>query len=657
MGQLRPAGCLLIAIDLALFVFLSFRPLTVDHGDDVGDGFSHVVLPRPRPVRGSRVIAFYLVALSIAAVLAGLRPGPSTVYQALVGRLALLALDRPATIALYAARVDATVRLVIFANVFAFAAVLRATPGRRAIVALNALLFGALVLGIDATGVVTAALAGLPVEPAALVSSLLVVGVSVVVMMRLMATTFAVPRPCLIPQFGERHRYANATLLAGVLLSTAVVIGALDVIETVVVSDRGASFLTVFVGLPLIYNGLLVFLLVTLPRSERPVSDERPPITVITPAFNEEAGIAVTLASLDRAAARYGGPVTVLLIDDGSVDQTFEVANEAIAAFSSATGHILNLGHQGKSGALNSGLNAAESEIVIRVDADVTIEEDALIHLPAWFADPTVGMVGALDLPNLELRSWYARGRLFECLMAFAFARVALQRLNAINCIPGTFMAFRRGPAQAVGGFVSGMNGEDADLTLLIGRLGYRVMLDTRIRIYEDVPGTLRDFREQRVRWSRAGVQNFSRHSPPRGGPGTPRAWFFYVRVATVKATAILRPLIFATGIELGLLDPATRSRAPFVLLLYLISGVPSIVVISILAVRNELSRHLKWLPLWFPFTLARRVISFEGILTLPTRGVPHSMPAVLAALTGRHERPGDDRSLSEADHSWLSRS
>ncbi|MGI8449378.1 MAG: hypothetical protein ACR2MP_19810, partial [Streptosporangiaceae bacterium] len=38
------------------------------------------------------------------------------------------------------------------------------------------------------------------------------------------------------------------------------------------------------------------------------------------------------------------------------------------------------------------------------------------------------------------------------------------------------------------GGFPVGMNGEDADLTMQIGRLGYRVVVDPRIRSYEDVP-------------------------------------------------------------------------------------------------------------------------------------------------------------------------
>jgi cellulose synthase/poly-beta-1,6-N-acetylglucosamine synthase-like glycosyltransferase len=84
--------------------------------------------------------------------------------------------------------------------------------------------------------------------------------------------------------------------------------------------------------------------------------------------------------------------------------------------------------------------------------------------------------------------------------------------------IPGTFTAFRRAPAEAVGGFPVGMNGEDTDLTMQLGRLGYRAVIDPRIRCYEDVPRTAAEFVEQRTRWARAGFHVFARHEPLRSG-------------------------------------------------------------------------------------------------------------------------------------------
>ena len=77
-------------------------------------------------------------------------------------------------------------------------------------------------------------------------------------------------------------------------------------------------------------------------------------------------------------------------------------------------------------------------------------------------------------------------------------------------------------PAETAGGFPVGMNGEDADLTMQIGRLGYRVVVDPRIRSYEDVPGTIGEFVEQRTRWARGGIHAYARHVPLRSGGAGP---------------------------------------------------------------------------------------------------------------------------------------
>ncbi len=57
-------------------------------------------------------------------------------------------------------------------------------------------------------------------------------------------------------------------------------------------------------------------------------TQERPPIEVIIPAFNEELNIAHLLRTIDTAAGRYEGPVRVIMCDDGSTDDTFRLSSE-----------------------------------------------------------------------------------------------------------------------------------------------------------------------------------------------------------------------------------------------------------------------------------------------------------------------------------------
>ena len=191
---------------------------------------------------------------------------------------------------------------------------------------------------------------------------------------------------------------------------------------------------------------------------------------------------------------------------------------------------MLNAPNGGQAAALNRGIKITSADILIRIDADCVMGEDALVYCMPWFADPQIGSVGAVEMPRTDTVTWFSRLRTLEALFQFAFARVAENAVDGIVVIPGTFTAFRRAPALTAGGFPIGMNGEDTDLTMHIGRLGYRVVVDPRIISHEDVPRSPGEFVEQRTRWARAGYHTFARHVPTRAGSAGPRVWFWTLR-------------------------------------------------------------------------------------------------------------------------------
>lgn len=53
--------------------------------------------------------------------------------------------------------------------------------------------------------------------------------------------------------------------------------------------------------------------------------------------------------------------------------------------------------------------------------------------------------------------------------------------------MPGVLASYRRELLVALGGFGEGFNGEDADITVRIGRLGYRIVNDPRIRVQTEM--------------------------------------------------------------------------------------------------------------------------------------------------------------------------
>ena len=167
---------------------------------------------------------------------------------------------------------------------------------------------------------------------------------------------------------------------------------------------------------------------------------------IIIPAYNEEENIARLLESIDVAAGRYGGPVRVVVSNDGSVDGTAALAAAEIARFRYAHGEILTAPNGGQAAALNRGIAITSADIVIRIDADCVMGEDALVYAVPWFADPEIGSVGAMEEPRTDTVTWFHRLRTLEALFQFRFARVGESMVDGIVVIPGTFTAFRRGP-------------------------------------------------------------------------------------------------------------------------------------------------------------------------------------------------------------------
>ena len=85
-----------------------------------------------------------------------------------------------------------------------------------------------------------------------------------------------------------------------------------------------------------------------------------------------------------------------------------------------------------------------------------------------------------------------------------ASIRVAYGAFEGIVAVPGMFAAYRTRLVREVGGFATGMNGEDADVSLRIGELGPRIVVDPGVFYTSEVPRTYRHLREQRMRWFRS---------------------------------------------------------------------------------------------------------------------------------------------------------
>lgn len=116
--------------------------------------------------------------------------------------------------------------------------------------------------------------------------------------------------------------------------------------------------------------------------------DFRTTVSVLLPIYNGEEFVRKKLKSL--LAQNYPPElVNIVVISDGSTDNSDDI----VESFAHRGVRLVRVPHGGKASALNAGLKFASGEIIFFTDVRQQVDADALRHLVANFADPSVGVV------------------------------------------------------------------------------------------------------------------------------------------------------------------------------------------------------------------------------------------------------------------------
>lgn len=289
-----------------------------------------------------------------------------------------------------------------------------------------------------------------------------------------------------------------------------------------------------------------------------------PPVSVVVPAHNEEAGIVESIRSLMEV--RYP-KVQVVVVDDGSTDRTAELLRAefglvsgdvpVVAAFPQTGSTLETLRsseHPGltmirkastgrRADAVNAALRVCTGDLVCMIDADSILEPDALLHVVQPFIDdPSVVAAGGVVLPSNGANvirgrlttprvpgSLVARTQVLEYLRAFLVGRAGWSSMNGLLVISGAFGIFRRQTLVEIGGLRTTSLAEDAELVVDAHRLmrdqgaEYRIVFIPEPVCWTEVPSTLRVLARQRRRWSEGLAElvrtNWRMVGRPRYGP------------------------------------------------------------------------------------------------------------------------------------------
>ncbi len=268
------------------------------------------------------------------------------------------------------------------------------------------------------------------------------------------------------------------------------------------------------------------------------VASYKPKVAVLIPAYNEEKVIERTI----RAALNSNYPnLRVIVIDDGSKDRTLDVARQAFAA-EAAAGRVLILGkpNSGKAEALNYGIeHIGDAELFVGIDADTIIAQDAISRLVPHFINPKVGAIAGNAKVGNRVNLW-TRWQALEYITSQNFERRALDALGAVSVVPGAIGAWRVSAVREAGGYHVDTVAEDADLTMGLLRLGYRVEYEDMALAYTEAPTNANALMRQRFRWSFGILQAVYKHRKVVGREG-PLGW---VALPNIVIFQILLPLV-----------------------------------------------------------------------------------------------------------------
>lgn len=268
-----------------------------------------------------------------------------------------------------------------------------------------------------------------------------------------------------------------------------------------------------------------------------------PAVTIIVPAYNEERVIASTVRSLLTQV--YAGALDIVVVDDGSPDDTFGVATREFG--SDARVRLYRKANGGKASALNFGIARARGEIIVCLDADTQFTPSTVARLVAPLADPRVGAVaGNAKVGNRH--NTVTRWQALEYVTSQNLDRRALAVLHAITIVPGAVGAWRKEWVQAVGGFSEDTLAEDQDLTWSLGEEGARVVYADDAVAYTEAPDTLATLVRQRFRWTFGTLQCAWKHRrilfrPRYGALGMialPNVWVFQLFYTAISPVADL---------------------------------------------------------------------------------------------------------------------
>lgn len=296
------------------------------------------------------------------------------------------------------------------------------------------------------------------------------------------------------------------------------------------------------------------------------------PVTLIIAAYNEGQRLLNTLNYV--AAQDYPGPMTVIVADNNSTDNTRELVQAASSRFPFSLRYVFEP-RQGKHFALNTALALVETPYLITLDADTLLHRKAVRYLCARLLhNPDVAAVAGAVMAKNSRVNLLTKMQEWDYFLSMSAIKKMQGIYQGTLVAQGAFSVYRTDRVREVGGW-SDSTGEDIVLTWNFLKRNYKVYYEPLAVCFTDVPEKLSHFAKQRCRWARGMIEGF-RAVKPTQQPNLYYRFLTLIDVAIIyidfSYTFFFIPglILFCFGVDL-IVSKMALLVLPFTLLTFVI--------------------------------------------------------------------------------------
>ena len=242
--------------------------------------------------------------------------------------------------------------------------------------------------------------------------------------------------------------------------------------------------------------------------------ESAPRLTVIIPAYNEGPMVLQSIESAAKADYPHDR-LEILVIDDGSKDDTWSYISQAAARYPGLVTALRHERNRGKREALALGFSRARGEILVTIDSDSVIERGALLALAGPFRDPKIGAVaGRVEVYN-RAHGVIPRMLHVRYMLSFDMLRATESVYRNVYCCPGALTGLRAAGVRKVlerwkhQEFLGSRCtfGEDRAMTNYLLDSGYDTVYQRTAVVHTLVPISYAKLCKMLLRWDRSYVR------------------------------------------------------------------------------------------------------------------------------------------------------